>query len=365
MTTSPATTSPSLFQPTSSEAARYHEILNRKIAEGTRSALATIERIQREVPTDRIVNTRSVDFRVTDEGFAVIVGDEEVKPTAYAIGQIAEKAAVPTEYLRRLVEKDAQPWQHELAVEVLRKHYRNRDADKVLARSVNGNLRGWLSDRYRRLDARPLLDALVGELQTIGAVPYFGTATDTRVALKALVPEIIEPVPGEYMVLGLEFRNSDYGNGPVSLSQFALRVVCLNGMTSDNVLREVHVGGRLSGDISYSQRTYELDTRATASAIKDTVKGVLGPAARERMIGKIRAANAREFTTAALRGATKSLPVKTQKAAVEHFESLDVVNLPAGNTAWRASNAISWLARHTQDDETRLDLERLAGKIAS
>ena len=54
----------------------------------------------------------------------------------------------------------------------------------------------------------------------------------------------------------------------------------------------------------------------------------------------------------------------TVKAVVDAFTGPDVVNLPAGDTAWRGSNAISWIARNTQDAEQRLDLERLAGSLA-
>lgn len=353
----------SMFTATSAEAARYRAILEEKIQEGSRSAVATIERIQREVPTDRIVGTRGIDFSASTAGLEILVGEDRLRPSNYALGQIAEKAKVPGEYLRSLVAPGADPWRHELAAEVLRKHYRNRDAEKMLARSVDGELRGWLSDRYRRLDARPLLDALVVELERAGAVPYYGTATDTRVALKALVPEIVEPVPGEYMVLGLEWGNSDYGNGPHRLAQFGIRVACLNGMTRDSVLREIHVGGRLSdNDIRYSQRTYELDTRASVSALKDTVRGVLGSGARTKFLDSIRAANEREVTAESLRRTAKNLPEKTKKAVVDAFTSSDVINLPAGNTAWRASNAISWIAK-TATGDTRLDLERLAGKI--
>jgi hypothetical protein len=356
-----------MFSATSSEAARYQQILSQKIAEGARSAASTIERIQNEVPTDRIVNTRAVDFAangsggVNRSGLTVSVDGEVLVPTDYAIEQIAEKAGVPTPYLRSLTTRDSAPWQRELAAETLRRHYHNRPAERMLSRSVNGNLRGWLSDRFRRLDARPLLDVLTTELSGIGAVPFSGTFTDTRVAIKALMPEIIEPVPGEFMVLGLEWGNSDYGNGPHRLAEFAIRVACLNGMTKESVLREIHLGGRLSDRIEYSNRTYELDTRASASALRDTVKGVLGPAARERFVNQIRAANAKETSEAQLKAHVKSLPMRTQKAIVDAFKSEDVINLPAGSTAWRASNAISWIAK-SADEETRLDLERLAAR---
>jgi hypothetical protein len=93
------------------------------------------------------------------------------------------------------------------------------------------------------------------------------------------------------------------------------------------------------------------------------VRAALGPRARERLIESIRAANEREMSKPQLTGATQSLPKAVQKSVVEAFESNDVINLPAGNTAWRASNAVSWIARNTQDAELRLDLERLAGAI--
>lgn len=351
-----------IYQPSSNEAARYQQILQNKIQEGTRSAMHTIERVMSEAPTDQIVSTRSVDFDASNDGLVVVTEQGNFRPSDYAVGQIAARAAVPTDYLRGLTSHDSKPWQHGLAAEVLRQHYRNRPAERVLARSVGRQMRGWLSDRFRRIDARPLLETLTGALQTMGAVPYFGTATETRVALKALHPEIIEPVPGEFLVLGLEWSNSDYGNGPHRLSQFALRVACLNGMTRESVLREVHIGGRLSADILYSDRTYNLDTQASVSALKDTVKGVLGPAARDKLVNEIRKANDKEYSIGALKTATKALSAKTQKAIVDAFESNDVINLPAGPTAWRASNAISWIAK-TADDETKLDLERLAGKI--
>ena len=53
----------------------------------------------------------------------------------------------------------------------------------------------------------------------------------------------------------------------------------------------------------------------------------------------------------------------TAKSIADAFAGNDVVNLPPGKTAWRASNAISWIARATEDAEARLDLERLAGAI--
>ncbi len=351
---------------TGTDADRYRAILQSKIASGARLASSVIEQIHTAQPSDRIVRAASVVFQARDNGamgVAVGIADDLLAPSEYALGQLGAKAGVPTAYLRELA--TGAPWQRELASTVLSRHYANTENDsRMLARSVGTQLRGWLSDRYRRLDSRPLVDALASEATAFGAVPIDGTATETRVALKIVFPEIVEPLPGEFLVYGGEWSNSDYGNGTHAFRSFALRVVCLNGMTRENLLREIHLGGRLSDQITYSDRTMRLDTAASVSALRDVVRGSLGPAGRDVITAGIRAAHERAMTAKALGTAVASKVTKaTAKAIVDAFDSQDVINLPAGKTAWRASNAVSWIARHTGDAEARLDLERLAGSL--
>jgi hypothetical protein len=204
----------------------------------------------------------------------------------------------------------------------------------------------------------------VTEAQKVGAIPMDGTATETRVALKIVFPEIMEPIEGEFLLYGVEWSNSDVGNGTHSVRGYAIRVVCANGMTRDNLLKQVHIGGRLGDDVAFSDRTYKLDSKASVSALRDVVKGVLGPAGRDAITESIRAANTKDFTAAQLANVVRTQSKATVKAVVDAFTGPDVVNLPAGDTAWRGSNAISWIARNTQDAEQRLDLERLAGSLA-
>jgi len=50
--------------------------------------------------------------------------------------------------------------------------------------------------------------------------------------------------------------------------------ICLNGMVRESVMRQVHLGGRLPDNMLLSNRTYDLDTRTQASAVKDLTKGI-------------------------------------------------------------------------------------------
>jgi hypothetical protein len=363
------------------ETPTHRSILDKKIAEGAAQAGRVIETIFNDVPTDQIVRAASVVWKPTDKGIAVNVGDSSLVPSDHALNQVAERAGVPAIYVRQLVKGEVpsgevhegvlegtdsdRDWKRELAADILTRHYSHGNGRRVLVRSVRGQLRGWLSDKFRRLDDRPLVEALVEEAQALGAIPIDGVATETRTAIKVILPTIEEPVPGEFLVYGGEHSNSNYGNGTHSFRLFGLRVACLNGMTRENLFKQIHLGGKLSDDIVFSQKTYELDTAASVSALRDIVRHGLGPAGRQSLTEKIQAANAQQFSKAKLLAAVKNVPKAQQKTIVDAYESEDVINLPAGQTAWRASNAVSWVARHTKDAEAKLDLERVAGALAA
>jgi hypothetical protein len=143
-----------------------------KIDEGARRAAAVLTAIQDDPPRDQILPARAATFHLSPSGgLRVDVGHDSYEPTDFALGQIATRAGVPLAYLRELTGPSASEWQHELATEILGRHYGHAGDGRVLARSVRGQLRGWLSDRYRRLDSRPLVDALAQEAQRAGAVP--------------------------------------------------------------------------------------------------------------------------------------------------------------------------------------------------
>ena len=48
---------------------------------------------------------------------------------------------------------------------------------------------------------------------------------------------------------------------------------------------------------------------------------------------------------------------------LEKFNSPDIEFLPAGNTSWRWSNALSWLANESKDDRRKLELQNAAGLV--
>jgi hypothetical protein len=136
------------------------------------------------------------------------VGDKGLRIHKHALSQLAS----PRGRARRLHGRPrARPeWQRKLAAGILNEHYHQGTPDsRYLVRSVKGTARGVMSDKYRRLDNRPIVDALAHAAQAIGAQPYSGTFSDVRVALKLIIPRVYI-AGGDIVAFGLEWGNSDF-----------------------------------------------------------------------------------------------------------------------------------------------------------
>lgn len=329
-----------------------------------------IEQVQEDVPEDAIVRGKRLDFEAgINTGQLLINVDtgagtyaNQIHP--HALDQISYKAKVDhlAPVIRDLVSRGE--WGRQLAAQNLREIFGQLNGDRFLLRSVRGELRGFLSDQYRRLDSRPLLDAFVGAMQQFGARPVDGFALTTKIRIRAMLPMVFEPVPGEVLAFGAELSDSDYGDGKLALSAIMLRMWCTNLAVTEDVLSQVHLGKRLPEHIQLSQQTYDLDTKAMASAINDLAGKVLGPDAVTSYSNAIVKANEDKVGPQEIKAwIKKNLNKGEGDQVTEKFASADVELLPPGQTKWRFSNAVSWLANETTDERRRVELQDLAGAL--
>lgn len=193
-----------------------------------------------------------------------------------AIGQLADRMGVPQRYLRTLA--SGETWAKNLAAEILNEHSGWTQRTRVLVRTVGTQVRGVFSDSYRRLNSVEILTAFVQEASRQGAVISDAYMNDTKVWAETILPQpIVIPTAknGDVIIFaGARFSTSDYGDGAVDMRAFLLNGACLNGMVRESVMKQVHLGSKLPDNLQLSQRTYELDTRTTVSAVKDLTKGL-------------------------------------------------------------------------------------------
>jgi len=360
-----------------SEAARNARgILDGIINKGRLRAQNVIDKVLGEVPNDRIVKGETLKFEsvaLTPDDpkskFAIVAELEDGPQKggrfglhSHAFAQVRERLHIPAAYSDYLFGESE--WGAAKLARDMQEIARHENA-RYLTREVNGEIRGWLSDQFRRLDSRPLLESFATSAQEAGLLPIEGYALDTKVAVKAILPMIFEPVPNEVMAFGIKWGNSDYGDGKHNVHAFIMRLWCTNYAIAEDVLSQVHLGRQLPDNLQLTQQTYELDTQTSASLMKDIVKGLLAPARVDSFLAAIKESHERDVNP---KNAIEVIKKRVQKGDAEKiitaFESHDNHNMPEGKTAWRLSNAISWVAGGVEDKSRALDLMLVAGEVA-
>lgn len=358
------------YEVAASEAAKaMRDKLEARVAASRDSSAAAVKRIFTEIPEDRIVDGPAMRFEPSAAGVQVVYEGQVVQDVhRHALGQIAEHARVPNNYLRHLF--DQGDWGRELAAECLSRAYaHDRDADgdvnKHLVRSVGNQTRGFLSTKYKRRDPRPLLNRFLETAKEIGAVAYDATCTDTKWMVRAVIADPIEPIPNEVIFLGVEIAESSYGNGSTDILPWVERAWCTNKATCETRMRKVHLGRDLAeGGIAWSAETVRTETALLASQMQDTIRHTLGAGAIAKLVATVKAAHEQKVDHRSFEDFLKKNLTRDQAAKVsEIYRSTDIEMLPAGDNLWRASNALSFFAHSVEEPEAKYAVGKLAGQI--
>lgn len=285
-----------------------------------------------------------------------------------AIGQMADRMGIPQRYLRGLA--SGEPWAIALAAYLLNQHSDWTQRSRVLVRTVGTQVRGILSDSYRRLNSVEILTAFVQEAAGQGAVISDAYMNDTKVWAETILPTPIT-VPtknnGDVVIFaGARFSTSDYGDGAVDMRAFLLNGACLNGMVRESVMKQVHLGSKLPDNLALSQQTYELDTKTTVSAVKDLTKGLFS---KDNLMAKaveIQGASEVEVDfDRELKKLTSNGGLLKQEG--KEVEKILMRNNPddgvqGGATLWKLTQAITAHARELSPERSR-ELHELSGQL--
>jgi hypothetical protein len=360
------------YHEAASEAARAAKgKLMQDIDRGKEFATSLAERVFTEIPVDHVVAGKALKFdgdadsreKGAPDGLLVNYGDVINSLTRHSTSQLCQRAKMPQKYLSWLGESERRNWGLPLAAENLQEIY-SHSSDRFLLRSYDNRLRGFLSDRYRRRDSRPLLEGFMDACQQVGALPYDAIGSETRVSMKAVLPMVFEPVDNEVMSIGCMWENSDYGAGKHSLWVFISRLWCTNKAIMTTGFAQIHLGRKLADNPLLSQKTIDLDTQTTISAMHDVVNETMSPDTVDALCSVIKKASEDNIDVgAALERYKKKFTKEESDAVREKFNTPDVVQLPPGNTVWRLSNAVSWLSNETEEPDRKLELMKIAGEM--
>lgn len=285
-----------------------------------------------------------------------------------AIGQLADRMGIPQRYLRGLA--SGEPWAKQLAATLLNEHSGWTQRSRVLVRTVGKQVRGVLSDSYRRLNSVEILTAFVQEAADQGAVISDAYMNDTKIWAETILPTPLT-VPtannGDVVIFaGARFSTSDYGDGAVDMRAFLLNGACLNGMVRESVMKQVHLGSKLPDNLQLSQQTYELDTKTTVTAVRDLTKGLFSKDNLMKKAIEIQGASEMEVDFEhELKRLTRDGGLLKQEG--KEVEKILMRNDPedgvqGGATLWKLTQAITAHARELSPERSR-ELHELSGQL--
>ena len=285
-----------------------------------------------------------------------------------AIGQLADRMGIPQRYLRGLA--SGEPWAKQLAATLLNEHSGWTQRSRVLVRTVGKQVRGVLSDSYRRLNSVEILTAFVQEAADQGAVISDAYMNDTKIWAETILPTPLT-VPtaknGDVVIFaGARFSTSDYGDGAVDMRAFLLNGACLNGMVRESVMKQVHLGSKLPDNLQLSQQTYELDTKTTVSAVRDLTKGLFSKDNLMKKAIEIQGASEIDVDFEhELKRLTRDGGLLKQEG--KEVEKILMRNDPedgvqGGATLWKLTQAITAHARELSPERSR-ELHELSGQL--
>lgn len=342
------------------------------------SLAALAERVEQvdSAKHDLVATTNAV--RVIDDD-RLAIGEHEVDVLPHAHGQIAERLKIPRPYYNRVGGEFPG-----LRTEMLRRHFQDQPERRLFRTMTElpgedaldglhgGALRAFLSDRYRPMDNAWMLSALLPAMEEVQAHHPISiesqAMTATRFYLQITFPGVEAQVQqGDVIRAGVQIVNSEVGSGALDIRALVWRLVCVNGMVGQSMVRQHHVGRRVGEDDSdYS--VFRDDTiAADLEALRLRARDLLIDAASEVGI----ATRANEFRAAIDDQAEVKVPELvenvTKRFTLRDSESEALTETlyqdEQGRTRYGLVNGLTALAHRVQDPDRQYAMERLGQSV--
>lgn len=210
-----------------------------------------------------------------------------------AHNQMAEQLKIPAAYYNRMLAEQPQllvanintwlqnPPQSSDAKE------RATETRRRMVRTMDGNVRAFLSDRYRSLENEDLAEAVLPVLLERKLIIISCDITETRLYIKAVDPALERDVPkghkrgdGSHVIYdtcspAITISNSEVGCGALSIETGTYTKACTNLAMFGASMRKYHTGARaeLSDEVYalLSDRTKRITDAAVWSQVRDLV----------------------------------------------------------------------------------------------
>lgn len=248
---------------------------------------------QRESKRDFVVSAGAMRLSEDASRFSLLRADDADRNESFGMTglfhrQLGSALGIPSKYYDKMQQELPA-----LLAENVNGWLGARDSRQTI-RTLDGNARAFLSDRYRRIDNYEIASATLPIIAEMPDVRIESCEiTENRMYLKAVNRRLeAEVVPGDIVQAGIMISNSEVGLGSVSVMPLVYRLVCLNGMVVNDLgQKKYHIGREQEGTWElFSDEALEADDQAFMLKLRDIVRGATEVARFETIVGRLREA---------------------------------------------------------------------------
>ena len=311
---------------------------------------------QREMRKDLIADTKSLTAN-TEQGKTVITVNTgtdllDYQVTEIAHRQIAERLNIPFKYYERM------RTDFPMLLDANINGWLKLKSEKRMLRTLDGNLRAFLSNRYRRLDNLELVDHILPVIAqmkncTIASCDITETHLYLKVINKSMKAEITK---GDIVQAGFVVSNSEIGLGALKVEPLVYRLVCKNGMIRRNV-EDTDNAYEL-----YSDETLEADDKAYFMKVQDIVSAAVDETKFLLTVDKMRQAK----TISTGNNPVETVEVLGDKYILNKVERASVLRHFIMDNDFSQFGLVNAVTRASQDVDNynrATELERIGGTI--
>lgn len=316
-----------------------------------------------EVKQDLVVDTSALNM-VPHQAPTLAVQNNELTISPHTHRQLGTHLNIPAKYYDRLLEHSPDL----LANNV--NYWLHKQPVRRMVRTLDGTARAYLSDRYRRIDNEDVAEAVIPVLlEGSHTVIRSCEVTDSKMYIKALFPRVEgEVAVGDQVQAGVVISNSEIGLGSLNIQPLVYRLVCSNGMISqDYGMKRYHVGRKIDGDgqdvsVLFKDETLLADDRALMMKIRDIVQSAASPELFQKMLSKLQEATQGEKITQPV-AAVEVLSNTLQLNEGEKNSVLEQLIRSGDYSQWGALNAVTATANDSPDYDRATELEAMGGQV--
>lgn len=322
---------------------------------------------QRLARKDYLADTRNLAIE-TAGGVSNLTLDMDGRAESFMLNelahkQIADRLQIPYRYYSKMREEYPSLLDDNI------NSWFSKTPERRMLRTLDGNVRAFLSDRYRRLDNLELADAVLPLIQEMRAAEIVSSEiTETHMYIKVINKKLkAEVAVGDVVQAGIVISNSEVGLGSLKVEPLLYRLVCRNGLiVKDYAQKRYHVGKQVESDDStyeiFSDETLAQDDKAFFMKVQDTVQTAIDEVKFQMSVEKLQATR-EEFTGP---DPVKAVEVLADQYILNQNERGSILRhfiMGQDNSRYGLINAVTRASQDLEDYSRATELERLGGEL--